>query len=54
MISQQAIAMARYSDSAEERDRIYCFLVFHEIGDEQSTSTKSNDRAMGIWATRPI
>ena len=33
MISQTAIAMDLYSDSAEDRDIVYCFLDFHEMRD---------------------
>ena len=28
--------MDQYSASAEERDTIFCFLVFHEIGEDPS------------------
>ena len=33
VILQDTSAMALYSDSAEERETVCCFLVFHETGE---------------------
>jgi len=53
IISQQVVAIARYSASAEERATTDCFFTFQEIGEEPSSMQKPVVDFL-ITATAPV